>query len=152
VADCAPASIRGLAVSSYQFLIGIGLILGLSVDYATSKRTDTGSYRIPMAVQLMFPLVFCTALLTIAPESPRWLFRNKGPDAAAGSLRQLNGKRSSEEIQAELRMMEAAVELAISDNRHSSWKQVFTWGAEGRKAWLGFSLQGKTLLYLERQS
>jgi SP family sugar:H+ symporter-like MFS transporter len=145
VAECAPASIRGASVTAYQFLIGIGLILGLVVDYATSKRTDTGSYRIPMAVQLMFPIVFCSGLLTIAPESPRWLFRHKGPEASAAAFRQLNGKRTTEEIQAELNMMDAAIEMEIADSRRSSWKQVFSWGPEGRKAWLGFSIQGMLL-------
>lgn len=146
VAECAPTSIRGLVVSSYQFLIGIGLIIGLSVDYATSTRTDSGSYRIPMSTQLIFPFVFVTGLLTIAPESPRRLFRNKGPEAAAGAFKQLNGKRSSDEIQQQLNMMDAAMEMELSNSRQSSWKQVLSWGPEGRKAWIGFSMQGILLL------
>jgi SP family sugar:H+ symporter-like MFS transporter len=55
----------------YQYIIGLGLILGVIVDNSTKGRSDTGAYRIPMAVQLLFPIILVSGLLMFAPESPR---------------------------------------------------------------------------------
>jgi len=117
--------------------------LGVVVDYETRNRIDTGSYRIPMAVQFVFPVVLVPGLLWFAPESPRWLLENKGPESAHKALRQLNGKRMDEEVlRSELAVMELSLEVENSLNRQSSWRELFTWGPEGRKAYLGFALQG----------
>ncbi|SPO02463.1 related to RCO3 glucose transporter [Cephalotrichum gorgonifer] len=49
--------IRGLIVGAYQWAITIGLLLAAVVNNATSKRNDTGAYRIPIAVQLAWSLI-----------------------------------------------------------------------------------------------
>jgi len=49
--ETAPKWIRGAIVGAYQFSITIGLLLAAVVDNATKDREDTGSYRIPIAVQ-----------------------------------------------------------------------------------------------------
>lgn len=55
--ETAPKWIRGTIVGAYQLAITIGLLLAAVVDNATGKRNDTGSYRIPIAVQFGKPLV-----------------------------------------------------------------------------------------------
>jgi len=50
-AETLPAWIRGLVIGSYQLCITLGLLLASLVNYATQNRTDSGSYRIPLAVQ-----------------------------------------------------------------------------------------------------
>jgi SP family sugar:H+ symporter-like MFS transporter len=51
MSEIAPRKVRGAIVSGYQFAITIGLLLASCVCYATQNRRDTGSYRIPIAIQ-----------------------------------------------------------------------------------------------------
>lgn len=55
--ETAPKWIRGVIVGSYQLAITIGLFLAAIVNNATSGRDDTGSYRIPIAVQFLWAII-----------------------------------------------------------------------------------------------
>lgn len=76
-----PKWIRGAVVGSYQLCITIGLLLASVVDYATQDRNDSGSYRIPLAIQFAWAIILCTGMFLL-PETPRWLV-SKGRDAKA---------------------------------------------------------------------
>lgn len=54
MSEVAPRKVRGAIVSGYQFCITIGLLLASCVVYATQDRQDTGSYRIPIAIQFLW--------------------------------------------------------------------------------------------------
>ena len=55
------------------------------MDNATKDRDDSGSYRIPIAVQFAWALILFFGML-ILPETPRmWIKRGK-PEKAAKSL------------------------------------------------------------------
>ncbi|EEA26287.1 sugar transporter, putative [Talaromyces marneffei ATCC 18224] len=138
VADCAPARFRGALVSMYQFNVGIGLLLGVIVDNATKDRNDSGSYRIPMAVQLIFPIVLVPGLVFLTPESPRWLLTKGRVEEARVSLQRLHGNRP-ELIEEDIEYIVRTIE---EEQRHdSSWRELLTWGPEGRKAYIGMALQ-----------
>ncbi|KAF7198443.1 Major facilitator-type transporter ecdD [Pseudocercospora fuligena] len=86
--ETAPKWIRGTIVGSYQLAITIGLLLAAVVDNATKNRNDTGSYRIPIAVQFAWALILFGGMLLL-PETPRmWIKRGK-PEEAAKSLSRL---------------------------------------------------------------
>ncbi|KFA70641.1 hypothetical protein S40285_09101 [Stachybotrys chlorohalonatus IBT 40285] len=55
--ETAPKWIRGFIVGAYQWAITIGLLLAAIVNNATARRNDTGSYRIPIAIQLAWSLI-----------------------------------------------------------------------------------------------
>jgi len=86
--ETAPKWIRGVIVGSYQLAITIGLLLAAVVNNATQNRNDTGSYRIPIAVQFAWALVLITGMI-ILPETPRYLIRSGKPEKAAQSLSRL---------------------------------------------------------------
>lgn len=69
-----PKWIRGAVVGCYQLCITIGLFLASIVSYATKNRTDSGSYRIPLAIQFAWGLILCGGLLFL-PETPRYLVK-----------------------------------------------------------------------------
>lgn len=140
VADCAPARFRGALVSLYQFNVGLGLLLGVIVDNSTKNRNDSGAYRIPMAVQLIFPIILVPGLLTFAPESPRWLLSRGKIEKARESLLRLRGDRP-DIIESEMTYLTGLVE----DERRveGSWGDLLKWNVDGRKAYLGIALQGK---------
>ncbi|KAL9093848.1 MAG: hypothetical protein Q9165_003771 [Trypethelium subeluteriae] len=86
--EVSPKWIRGPIVGSYQLAITIGLLLASIVDNSTGKRNDTGSYRIPVAVQFAWAIILVTGLLFL-PESPRMFVKRGQPEKAAKSLSRL---------------------------------------------------------------
>jgi len=86
--ETSPKWIRGTIVGAYQLAITIGLLIAAIVDNATKNRNDTGSYRIPIAIQFAWAIIMITGML-ILPETPRYLIKRGQPDKAARSLARL---------------------------------------------------------------
>lgn len=86
--ETAPKWIRGAIVGCYQWAITIGLFLAAIVLNSTKDRNDTGSYRIPIAVQFAWAIILVTGML-ILPETPRYLIKSGKHDKAAKSLSRL---------------------------------------------------------------
>ena len=86
--ETAPKWIRGTIVGAYQLAITIGLLIAAVVDNATKNHNNSGSYRIPIAVQFAWALILFFGMLLL-PETPRmWIKRGK-PEKAAKSLSRL---------------------------------------------------------------
>lgn len=83
--ETAPKWIRGVIVGAYQLAITIGLLLAAIVNNATQKREDTGSYRIPIAVQFAWSIIMFIGCVFL-PETPRWFIKRGRPEKAAKSL------------------------------------------------------------------
>ena len=62
MSEIAPRKVRGAIVAGYQFCITIGLLLASCVVYATQDRADSGSYRIPIAIQFLWALILGTGI------------------------------------------------------------------------------------------
>lgn len=86
--ETSPKWIRGTVVGAYQLAITIGLLLAAIVNNSTKDRNDTGSYRIPIAVQFIWSLILVFGLLLL-PETPRYLIKQDNYDKAAVSLGKL---------------------------------------------------------------
>jgi SP family sugar:H+ symporter-like MFS transporter len=65
-----------------------GLLVAASVNNATKDRNDTGSYRIPIALQFAWSIIICVGLLFL-PETPRYLVKQDKHDEALKSLSRL---------------------------------------------------------------
>ena len=68
--------------------ITIGLLIAAIVDNATKNWNDTGSYRIPIAVQFAWAIIMVAGMLVL-PETPRYLIKKGNPEKAARSLSRL---------------------------------------------------------------
>ncbi|KIW96164.1 uncharacterized protein Z519_03231 [Cladophialophora bantiana CBS 173.52] len=102
MSEISPRKVRGALVSGYQFCITLGLLLASCVVYGTENFTDSGSYRIPIALQMLWAIVLAAGLLTL-PESPRYFVKRGNLDKATHALARLRGQpRASELIQQEL--------------------------------------------------
>ena len=86
--ETAPKWIRGTIVGTYQLAITVGLLLASIVGNATKNRYDTGSYRIPIAVQFAWALILFFGMLVL-PETPRMYIKRGQPERAAKSLSRL---------------------------------------------------------------
>jgi sugar porter (SP) family MFS transporter len=150
MSEIAPKKVRGAIVSGYQFCITLGLLLASCVDYATQNRVDTGSYRIPIAIQMAWALILATGLFLL-PESPRYFVKKGNLEKASMVLARLRGEpQGSEYIQQELAEIVANHEYEMSvipqGSWFSSWANCFKGGLRNpssnlRRTILGTSLQ-----------
>lgn len=75
--ETAPKWIRGTIVGCYQWAITIGLLLAAIVLNSTKNRNDSGSYRIPIAVQFAWAIIMVVGMVRLRyiprPETTRVL-------------------------------------------------------------------------------
>jgi MFS family permease len=101
-------------VAGYQFCITVGILLANCVVYGTQNRLDTGSYRIPIAIQFLWAIILSVGLFLL-PESPRYFVKKGRIDDAAKSLASVRGQPiESEYIQDELAEIIANNEYELS--------------------------------------
>jgi sugar porter (SP) family MFS transporter len=86
--ECSPKWIRGAVVGLYQFGVTVGLLLSNIFNNATKDRPNHSSYRIPVAIQLVWAAVLAFGMFLL-PESPRWLIKKHRDADAAHSLSRL---------------------------------------------------------------
>ncbi|KAI9739947.1 MAG: hypothetical protein M1818_005003 [Claussenomyces sp. TS43310] len=150
MSEIAPRKIRGALVSGYQFCVTIGLLLASCVDYGTQNRNDSGSYRIPVAIQFLWAIILGGGLCFL-PESPRYFVKQGQLERAAHVLERLRSEKAdSEVVQAELAEIVANHEYEMSvipqAGYFSSWANCFKGGLGNpasnlRRTILGTSLQ-----------
>ena len=145
MSEISPKAVRGAIVSGYQFAITIGLLLASCVDQATHLRNDTGSYRIPIAIQFLWGLILGIGLFFL-PESPRYFVMKGKLDKAAHALSRLRGQpQGSELIQEELAELVANYEYEINIMSHAGWIDCFKGGFKPsgnlRRTVLGIAMQ-----------
>ncbi|KAK3617454.1 hypothetical protein LTR56_025281 [Elasticomyces elasticus] len=145
MSEVAPRHVRGAIVSSYQFAITIGIMLASCVGYATQDRTDTGAFRIPIAIQFLWALVLIIGLLLL-PESPRYFVKIGRLDKAMKALARVRGQPiESEYVLHELAEIQANFQYE-QQLGEVSWLgcfsgSVFTGGTNARKVFIGVALQ-----------
>lgn len=86
-----PRKVRGALVAGYQFCITIGILLASCIVYGTERMSNTGAYRIPIAIQWIWAIILGTGLLFL-PDSPRYFVKRGNLDKAANSLSRLRGQ------------------------------------------------------------
>ena len=150
MSEIAPRKVRGAVVSGYQFCITIGILLANCVVYATQARKDTGSYRIPIAVQFLWAIILAVGLILL-PDSPRYFVKKGKLDKAAAALARVRGQPvDSEYIQDELAEIIANHEYEMSiipqTSYMGSWAACFEGkisapSSNARRTTLGIILQ-----------
>jgi SP family sugar:H+ symporter-like MFS transporter len=114
--------------------------LAAIVNNATTNRTDSGSYRIPVAIQFLWSLILVIGLIFL-PETPRYLIKRGQPEKAVRSLARLRRLPANDpSILAELAEIEANHKYEMSLG-HASWKDL-TKGTLRKRLFTGCGLQG----------
>lgn len=122
--ETAPKWLRGTIVGTYQLSITIGLLIAAIVNNATKDRDDSGSYRIPIAVQFGWAIILFSGSLCL-PETPRYLVKIGATDKARASLsrlRRLNLDHPS--LNAELLEIQASYDYELSVGA-ASWSECY---------------------------
>ncbi|KUJ13225.1 general substrate transporter [Mollisia scopiformis] len=85
IGEIAPTAIRGQLLMCWQLVLSVSQIIAAGINRGTEGLKTTTAYRVPMGVQLLFPLMMLAGLWWV-PESPRWLLRNGKQEAAENAL------------------------------------------------------------------
>lgn len=137
--ETAPKWIRGFIVGSYQWAITIGLLLASVVNNSTHSRQDTGSYRIPIAIQFAWSTILMVGMFVI-PETPRYMIKKDNPTAAARNLAKIRRLPADHEaVREEIAEIQANhdYEMRLGE---SSYLQCFQ-GNLGKRLLTGCGLQ-----------
>jgi MFS transporter, SP family, general alpha glucoside:H+ symporter len=86
--EVCPVALRGYLTTYVNFCWGLGQVIGIGVIKSMLPRQDQWSYRIPYALQWMWPVPLLIGIL-FAPESPWWLVRKGRIEDAKRALLRL---------------------------------------------------------------
>ncbi|CAI5760363.1 unnamed protein product [Candida verbasci] len=86
ISEVTPKWIRGAIISSYQWAITWGLFIAACVNKGVSNREDSGSYRIPIAIQFAWALILGIGMIFL-PETPRFWVSKGNETKARESLK-----------------------------------------------------------------
>lgn len=154
MSEISPKKVRGAIVSGYQFCITIGLLLASCVDYGTQNYSTTASYRIPIALQMLWAIILATGLFFL-PESPRYFVKRGKIDRAADVLGRLRGQpRDSEYVQTELAEIianhEYELQVVPQGSYFSSWANCFQGSPFEQKSNLRRTILGTSLQMMQQ--
>ncbi|KAF2669001.1 general substrate transporter [Microthyrium microscopicum] len=138
--ETSPKWIRGTVVGCYQLAITIGLFLAAIVNNSTKDRQDSGSYRIPVAIQFLWSIILVTGLIFL-PETPRFLIKKDKRQKAVHSLSRL--RRLPEDhpaLETEIAEIEANHRYEMSLASSASYADCFR-GTIGKRTLTGCALQ-----------
>ncbi|OLN81678.1 Maltose permease MAL61 [Colletotrichum chlorophyti] len=104
--DISPLKLRPALTTFVSMCWIFGQLLSTAAikGVTTIKGDDVTAYRIPVAIQWIWPLPVLVCVF-LAPESPWWLMRNSRSDLARSSLARLN-KDPNYPIDGQLRVIE----------------------------------------------
>lgn len=94
--EVCPVAMRGYLTTYVNFCWGLGQEIGIGVIMAMLKRDDEWAYRIPYALQWMWPVPLAVAVF-FAPESPWWLVRKGRTEDAKQALLRLTSSRTRDD-------------------------------------------------------
>ncbi|KAH7089624.1 general substrate transporter [Paraphoma chrysanthemicola] len=98
--EVCPVALRGYLTTYVNFCWGLGQVIGIGVIRAMLSRDDEWSYRIPYALQWMWPVPLIIGVF-LAPESPWWLVRKGKLEEAKKSLLRLTSLNRETDFDAE---------------------------------------------------
>ncbi|KAK6208615.1 mfs sp general alpha glucoside:h+ symporter [Colletotrichum tabaci] len=112
--EIVPMRLRAPATQMLQMFWAIGAIIVGSVCYVYEAKADSSAYRVPIALQWMFPTPLAI-LLYIAPESPWWLVRKGRIEEAKVAVRRLGRAEANANLDESVAMMRRTIELEASE-------------------------------------
>ncbi len=112
--EIAPTNLRGMLSGFMQMTIVVGLFTANVVNFFF--KDHKWGWRLSNGVILISPIIIIIGIF-FCPETPRWLFKKKGPESAEKSLKRI---RKIDDVAAELNAIADAVreegnELSIKE-------------------------------------
>ena len=102
--EVCPTNLRGYLTTYVNLCWAIGQFIAAGVLEGLIHRQDQWAYRIPFAIQWIWPLPLMVVCF-FAPESPWYLVRKDRIDDAKHSLRRLAGDKTEDQINGQVAML-----------------------------------------------
>ncbi|CAG8930139.1 unnamed protein product [Penicillium salamii] len=115
-AEIVPMRLRAPATQMLQMFWSIGSIIVGGITYHYQSMDHPSAYRIPIALQWMFPTPLAI-LLFIAPESPWWLVRQGRLAEAEKAVKRLGRASSNDNPADAVAMMRRTIELEKTEKK-----------------------------------
>ncbi|RDW75153.1 maltose permease MAL61-2 [Coleophoma cylindrospora] len=124
--EVCPVALRGYLTTYVNFCWGLGQLIGIGVIKSMLPRTDEWAYRIPYALQWMWPVPLLIGV-ALAPESPWWLVRKGRIEDAKKSLLRLTSLNRETNFDADqtLAMMRHTTALESKITKGASYLDCF---------------------------
>ena len=132
IGEVAPREIRGPALMMFQFMQSCSQLVGSGITQGTHTIKSTASYRIPMGLLALLPVLMLLGLWFI-PESPVWYIRRGRPEKAKKALMKINRGHQGYAPDEDFAAMTQMVETERLREANSSWISVFRDPIERRK-------------------
>ncbi|KAJ5734064.1 hypothetical protein N7493_002850 [Penicillium malachiteum] len=130
VSEIAPVVLRSYLETYVVLCWGIGQFVATGILDSLNKRTGDLAWRIPLAVQWVWP-VLITPLLIFAPESPWWLVRKGRIQEAEKSMKRLTSSTDPDHAKKAVALMVHTTELEVTMSEGASYIDCF----RGTNAW-----------------
>ncbi|CAF0910725.1 unnamed protein product [Adineta ricciae] len=115
--EIAPTHLRGMLSGFMQMTVVTGLFAANVVNYFL--QSHKWGWRLSNGIILIAPLIIIIGIY-MCPETPRWLFKNKGREAAKRSLQRI---RKTDDVTTEL---DAIADAIREEGNQVSLKELFT--------------------------
>lgn len=124
--EVCPVALRGYLTTYVNFCWGLGQVIGIGAIKGSLNRQDQWSYRIPYALQWIWPLPLAVGIF-MAPESPWWLVRKERIADAKKSLLRLTSLNKETDFDADetIAMIAHTTALEQEITRGSSYLDCF---------------------------
>ena len=109
-AEVCPVALRCYLTTYVNMMWGVGQLLATGVLRSLLSRSGQWSYRIPFALQWMWPVPLIVGI-AFSPESPWWLVRKGRIDDARKSLRRLTSSPTDAELDNTIAMLQHSDEI-----------------------------------------
>ncbi|KAL1326287.1 hypothetical protein HN51_036354 [Arachis hypogaea] len=113
ISEASPTRVRGALVSLNGFLITGGQFLSYLINLAFTNAPGTWRWMLGVAA---LPALIQIVLMTMLPESPRWLFRKEREEEAKTILRRIY---PPEDVENEINTLKESVEMEIKEASNS---------------------------------
>lgn len=122
--EICPTVLRGYLANYVCFCWAAGLLLASGVQKAFSENTTEWAYKIPFAIQWVWPVPLLF-IIWFAPESPWILLRQGKRDGAEKSLRRLVSKNAVVDFNATLAMIQHTIDLEVETEAGTPYLDCF---------------------------
>ncbi|KZT57947.1 general substrate transporter [Calocera cornea HHB12733] len=120
--EVSPLALRGISTGAVNLWIVLGQFLSNGVIEGTGTRTDKYAYRLPFAIQWIFPAILLAGL-PFAPESPWWLVRKGKVEQAKAVIARLAGPTL--DLDLHVNQIKETIELEQREAATSSYWDLF---------------------------
>ncbi|KAJ8112129.1 hypothetical protein OPT61_g5437 [Boeremia exigua] len=124
-AEVSPVALRAYLTSYINLCWVIGIFISTGVLRGTVNRLDQWAYRIPFALQWIWPIPIIIGV-SFAPESPWWLIRKNRVEDARKALMDLTSTKNAEhDIDSVLAMIRHTVSQEERIDQGASYRDCF---------------------------